>query len=307
MDIKPMNYLKNSNIAKVLLVALLGLMVTFAGCIGSSDDSTDKSDEKVVKLGLPPWPGATVKSEVVKEILESKGYTVELMKLDAGIVYAQMADGELDGTVAAWLPVTQAEYWKQYEDKLDKVNANLAKAGVGLAVPTYVYDSGIKSVADLKGNGEKFDGTIVGIEPGAGVVINTEKALTEYELTDFKLKTSSTPAMIAELDKSIKNKEFVVVTLWEPQSAFIKFNITMLEDPKNIYGGSEQVYTIVRKDFKDDNPEVYSFFQKFNISSETQSEWIYKYSDLNEDPSEIAKEWVKNNPEAVAEWTKDMN
>ncbi|MBP2201591.1 glycine betaine/proline transport system substrate-binding protein [Methanococcus voltae] len=306
MDIKPMNYLKSSNIAKVLIVALLGLMVTFAGCVGS-DDSTDKSDEKVVKLGLPPWPGATVKSEVVKEILESKGYTVELMKLDAGIVYAQMADGELDGTVAAWMPVTHAEYWKQYGDKLDKANANLDVACVGLAVPTYVYDSGIKSVADLKGNGEKFDGTIVGIEPGAGVVINTEKALKEYELIDFKLKTSSTPAMIAELDKAIKNEKFVVVTLWEPQSAFVKFNITMLEDPKKVYGGTEQVYTIVRQDFKDDNPEVYSFFQKFNISSATQSEWVYKYSDLNEDPSEIAKEWIKNNPEAVAEWTKDMN
>ncbi|MBA2846749.1 glycine betaine/proline transport system substrate-binding protein [Methanococcus maripaludis] len=287
-------------------IAILGLAVMFSGCV-QSPQSTDDTEKGTIKFGLPPWPGVTVKSNVVKVILEEQGYNVELNQLDAGITYAKLADGDLDVSLAGWLPTTHEEYWTQYGNQLEMVHVNVGKTALGLAVPTYTYEAGIQSITDLNGNEELFDGKIIGIEPGAGIMSNTEKAIDSYSLSGYELQSSSTPAMMAELARAINEDENIVVTVWEPHSVFFKFDIKMLDDPEKVYGDGDKVYTIARTDFKDDYPEVYEFFQKFEVDPSVQSEWIYKYSDEGMDPEEVAEEWVANNPELVANWTSHMN
>jgi glycine betaine/proline transport system substrate-binding protein len=117
-------------------IALLGLAVMFSGCV-QSPQSTDDTEKGTIKFGLPPWPGVTVKSNVVKVILEEQGYNVELNQLDAGITYAKLADGDLDVSLAGWLPTTHEEYWTQYGNQLEMVHVNVGKTALGLAVPTY--------------------------------------------------------------------------------------------------------------------------------------------------------------------------
>ncbi|ABO34982.1 Substrate-binding region of ABC-type glycine betaine transport system [Methanococcus maripaludis C5] len=287
-------------------IAILGLAVMFSGCVQSSE-STEDLEKGTIKFGLPPWPGVTVKSEVVKVILEEQGYNVELNQLDAGITYAKLAEGELDILLAGWLPTTHQDYWAQYGDQLEMVHVNIERTALGLAVPTYTYESGIQSITDLNGNEELFDARIVGIEPGAGIMSSTENAIETYGLEGYELQSSSTPAMMAELARAMNENENIIVTVWEPHSVFFKFNITMLDDPEKVYGDGDKVYTIARNDFKDDYPEVYEFFQKFEVDPSVQSGWIYEYSDEGKDPEEIAEEWVANNPELVAEWISHMN
>lgn len=102
-----------------------------------------------VTLGLPPWPGATVKSHVVKQLLEKIGYTVELEELDAGVLYTSLADQQLDATVAGWLPTTHEQYWNKYGDQLEIAGVNVTKTWLGLGVPEYVHED-IQSLSDLK-------------------------------------------------------------------------------------------------------------------------------------------------------------
>lgn len=279
-----------------ILALLLG-SVCLSGCISSDDEEKNN-----VKFGLPPWPGVTVKSEVVRIILEDAGYEVELNSLDAGVVYAQMAEGELDVCLAGWLPVTHEAYWDEYGDQLEKVNINIDTTWLGIAVPTYVYDSGVTSIYDLQEYASEFDNRIVGIEPGAGISNSAENAKDVYGLDDIEVLFSSTPSMMAEVDSLTEKGDWVAFTIWEPHSAFAMFDIQKLDDPEGIFGGGDVVYTIARNGFAEDFPEVYAFLQKFEVDPDVQSEWILQYSDLNRPADEVAQEWVDNNQELIDEW-----
>ncbi len=318
--------MKNKGIMLALLLTLFS-MVLVSGCLQETPNTEDNeaedgeteeqesenenSEEETTSLeplnfGLPPWPGVTVKTEVVKQVLESEGYEVESHALDAGIVYAQLAEGELDVLLAGWLPVTHKDYWAEHGDKLEQVNVNINETWLGIAVPTYTYDKGVTSIEDLCENAEMFDNRIVGIEPGAGISQSTKEAIDEYGL-DYTLATSSTPAMMAEVDAAIENDEDVAFTIWEPHSAFARFDIKKLDDPKEIYGGGDVVKTVVRDDFKDEYPKVYDFLKVFEVSPQTQSEWILEYSGNDRDPEDVAAEWIDENPEKVQEWKELLN
>ncbi|MBD3210133.1 glycine/betaine ABC transporter substrate-binding protein [Candidatus Micrarchaeota archaeon] len=271
------------------------------------EESEVSAPSEPIDFGLPPWPGVTVKTEVVRQILVSEGYKAESHELDAGIVYAQLAEGDLDVLLAGWLPVTHKDYWNKHGDKLEQVAVNVNETWLGVAVPTYTYEKNITSLEDLKGNGGMFGNRIVGIEPGAGISQSTLEAIDAYELSNYTLATSSTPAMMAEVDAAVDGNEDIAFTIWEPHSAFARFDIKKLEDPKQIYGGGDVVKTIARKDFKDDYPKVYDFLKEFEVSPQTQSEWILEYSDNGRDPSDIAAEWIADNPDKVDDWKESLN
>ncbi len=113
-----------------------------------TDTDADQGRSEL-SLGLPPWPGATVKSQVVKQILEEMGYTVDLRELDAGIVYTSLAERDIDATVAGWLPTTHRSYWEETGEQLEIAGVNVTQTWLGLAVPEYV-DESIQSLEDLK-------------------------------------------------------------------------------------------------------------------------------------------------------------
>lgn len=290
--------MKKKALASGIVLMLVATAVLLSGCINSGSDDDTKG---TVSFGLPPWPGVTVKTEVVKQVLEDWGYTVNTSTLDAGIVYAEMAKGNIDVLLAGWLPVTHQDYWTQYGDDIEQVHVNVDTTWLGLAVPSYVYDAGVTAVSDLNDYVSEFGGTIVGIEPGAGIMHNAERAIDLYDL-DYTLKSSSTPAMMAEVDSKIKSGEWVVFTIWEPHSAFARFDIQKLDEPEQIFGGGDVVYTITRTGFADDFPELQSFFEKFEVAPDTQSEWILLYSDEGMEPSDIAAQWIAENQDLVESW-----
>src|SRR5690625_7528331 len=107
-------------------------------------------------------------------------------------MYSIDTDGSADFNTTAWLPATHATYWEEYEDDLVRVNQTIDSAPLALTVPSYVEDG--NTMEDLKDNeefGESVDWEIVGIDPGAGIMQNTEEALDEYELDKWDLTTSS--------------------------------------------------------------------------------------------------------------------
>jgi len=288
-------------VAVCMCFAIVASTMLVSGCI-SSDDDSDTEKKGTVSFALPPWPGVTVKTEVVKQILEEKGYTIEKNTLDAGIVYAEMAEGNIDVLLAGWLPVTHQDYWALYGDSLEQVNINIPSTWLGIAVPTYVYEQGVTSIYDLETYADEFDNRIVGIEPGAGIMASTTTAIDVYGLDSITLQSSSTPAMMAEVDSSINDEEWIAFTIWEPHSAFARFDVQKLEDPEEVYGGGDVVYTIAREGFSEDFPEVYAFLQNFAVDPDDQSGWILRYSDEGVDPEVVASEWIEENRDLVDSW-----
>src|SRR5699024_9000909 len=112
--------------------------------------------------------------------------------------------------------------------------------------------------------GESVGWEIVGIDPGAGIMQNTEIALDEYGLDNWSVVQSSEAAMLTELRNAIKNEEPIIVPLWKPHWIFGVEDLKMLEDPQEIYGGEgDQIYTVARKDLEEDAPAAYRVLEQY--------------------------------------------
>ncbi|MBM7855754.1 glycine betaine/proline transport system substrate-binding protein [Desulfohalotomaculum tongense] len=274
--------------------------VALVGCAGGGGGAEDQAagQKGKVTLGYVQWDSEIASTHVVKEVLESKlGYEVEAVAVDAAPMWAGIAKGQFDAIVSAWLPGTHADYYAKVKDDVENLGPNLEGAKIGLVVPSYVE---INSIEELNSVKDKFDGQIVGIEPGAGIMKATEKAIKEYGL-DFELVDSSSAAMAASLKKAIDDQQWIAVTGWTPHWKFAKFDLKYLEDPKGVYGGKEHIATIVRKGLKEDNEELYKFLDSFKWTPEDMQAVMLKIEE-GMSPEKAAKEWVESNSDKVEKW-----
>lgn len=232
------------------------------------------------------------------KVFEEAGYEADLVAVDAGPLYQALADSDVDFTTTAWLPHTHEHYWEEYGDEIDYVNENInGAARIGLVVPAYVT---INSIEEMNGVADKFEGTIVGIEPGAGIMSRTEQAIEEYNL-NYALVASSSAGMAAELGSAIDDEEWVVVTGWSPHWKFGRWDLKFLEDPEGVYGDAEDVVTLARQGLKTDDPKAYGILTRFEWTSEDIASVMTDIADGMPE-EDAAEKWVNNNPETVDYW-----
>lgn len=103
---------------------------------------------KDFKLSYVAWDSEIASTHLVKHVLETKlGFKVTALQVEAGPMWTGVANGDVDATVAAWLPLTHADYWDKYKDQLEDLGANMEGVKTGLVVPSYMD---INSIEDLK-------------------------------------------------------------------------------------------------------------------------------------------------------------
>mgnify|MGYP003701935067 CR=1 FL=1 len=130
--------------------------------------------------------------------------------------------------------------------------------------------------------------TIIGIEPGAGIMAAADSAVNEYaNLSTWSLTASSTGAMVTSLEQALKNEDDIVVTAWMPHWMFAKYDLTLLEDPMGVFGDAEEIHTIVRKGLKEDQEDRQAVMVAI---SEGKT------------PRQSARDWIELNPDKVKEW-----
>ncbi|MGH3095186.1 MAG: glycine betaine ABC transporter substrate-binding protein [Streptosporangiales bacterium] len=298
----------------VAAVAVAGAMSLAMGACGGGTSNNSgggggggSSASKTVTIGYIPWDEDLAATEVWKQILEKKGYTVDTKQLDAGPLFNGVATGDLDMFFDVWLPTIHANYWKKYGDKVHDDGIWFHPADVGLAVPDYVK---LQSLSDLKGKASMFDGKITGIEASAGEMHALKsKVVPKYGLKQagYTVVPSSTPAMLAALQKAIGAHKPIVVTLWRPHWAFKKYKIHYLKDPKNAWGKPDKLHTITSKQFASSNKKVTGWLQNFKMTpdqlqsleaareaagkgKEAQAKATTKWMDQNKD---VWKAWLK--------------
>ena len=289
----------------ISLVAVLGTSV-LAGCGNNEANNTDggkdeTNEERGVNFGYVNWAEGVAMTNILKVILEEElDYKVNATMADAGVVFTSLADGDVDFFIEGWLPVTHQAYMDEYGDKLEKLGANYEGARIGTVVPSYVD---IDSLEELNAVKDKFEGRIIGIDAGAGVMKATEKAIEDYGL-EMELTTGSGPVMTAALSDAIDNEEWIAVTGWTPHWKFAKWDLKFLEDPKKVYGDSETLYTIAKKGIKEDESleDAVELIENFKMNDEQLGELMSAFEESNTGEEETAKMWVAENEELVKSW-----
>ncbi|MBO1909871.1 glycine/betaine ABC transporter [Microvirga sp. 3-52] len=151
--------------------------------------------------------------------------------------------------------------------------------------------------------GKSVDYKITGIDPGAGIMEATDRALVDYELDKWEVVSGSGAAMTAALQRAYDKEEPIIVTGWSPHWKFAKFELKYLEDPEGSFGGAEEIHTIGRLGLEEDSPEAYEILANFKWTEEDMAEVMVEIID-GEEPEVAAQNWLDKNEDKVASWTE---
>ncbi|MDH4572393.1 ABC transporter substrate-binding protein [Salinicola acroporae] len=282
-----------------LLAAALPLALLTAG--------SAQADLDEVRLGVSPWPGVTVKTEIAAQLLDAMGYRTEQKELAVGVILNGLANGQLDAYLGNWYPVQQ-EMTEPLLDsgRLAHAAANISNANSGLVVPSYVHEAGVDSVADLDRFKDRFDGKIQGIEAGTGINDAILEAIAEDKagLGDWQLQESSTAAMLAFAGQKIADHEWVTFVGWEPHWMNVNYDLYYLKDADDsgVADIVSTVWTLVPGDLEQQDANLYRFFSQYQVDIADQNDWVYQYSHEERPADEVASEWIRAHYDTVSQW-----
>ncbi|MDO9397177.1 MAG: glycine betaine ABC transporter substrate-binding protein [Herbiconiux sp.] len=276
--------------------------LALAGCSAGADaEPLENGDQAALTVAVfNGWPEGEAASYLWKHVLEQEGYQVDFEYADAGPVFAGLSTGDYDVAFDGWLPTTHQSYLEEYGDDLVDLGAWNDEASLTIAVNA---DAPIDSLEELAANADLFGNTLVGIEPGAGLTEQTEKAVIPgYGLEDMDFVTSSTPAMLAELTAATDAGENVAVTLWRPHWAYDEFALKDLADPQGALGSAESIHSIGSASFEQDFPALAEWVKGFRLDSDqlySLENAMFNSGAESSEYEQIVADWVAENQEYV--------
>ncbi|EWY42681.1 glycine/betaine ABC transporter substrate-binding protein [Skermanella stibiiresistens SB22] len=259
--------------------------------------------DKKINIGWTAWSDAEAVTKLAKKVLEDRmGYKVEMTMADIGIQYQGIATGKLDAMLMSWQPLTHKPYLDKVGKDLVDLGPMYTRAKLGWVVPAYIPESELKSIEDLKKPEVKkqLGSKIQGIDPGAGLMQASEKALKDYGLTDYQLISASDAAMLAGVERAERRKEWIVATSWSPHWMFAKSELRYLDDPKGSLGGLESVNKLVRKGFYQDQPEAFEFLGRMVLPLADVEAIMFEAQGSSYEKA--VDNYIAKNPERINYW-----
>lgn len=281
-----------SKLTRFMAAALVGVTMTSA-----------TAQAKEITIGWTAWSDAEAVTRITKQILEQKmGYQVKLQLLDIALQYSALAKGDIDMMEMAWLPKTHADYYAKVKNKVEDLGILYGGASLGWVVPDYVPKAKLSAIPDLKKKAvhDQLDGKIIGIDPGAGLMRLSKKAIKDYGLSNYTLVESSGAGMTAALKRAITRKKWIVVTGWRPHWMFGAYKLRYLKDPKKALGGAEQIHALARKGFKKADPKVAAFIGRIKFPLGMLEKVMYQAQQTSY--PKAAAQFIKDHPKMVNYW-----
>ncbi|MFG6178966.1 ABC transporter substrate-binding protein [Halomonas sp. THAF12] len=258
-----------------------------------------------IRFATPPWPGATVKTEVASQLLERLGYETSVKEASTAIILEGLVGGDIDVDMALWRPSQGAMLDPRLESgELVEVAQNIQGARFKLAVPGHVWNAGVHSMADLAEHAERFDHSFYGIEPGNVGNEIMQGAIDDntYGLGDWRVVASSVTGMLSQLEANNDGKRWTAFLGWEPHWMNVVYDVHYLEDPKGLWGDASTVSTIANADFLEREPNVATLLEQLVVPIEVQNAWVHEFSREERPLEAVAGDWLDDNPELIGEW-----
>lgn len=277
------------------------LLVVFAQVMLASCRSpvVEQAERTRIRINYTDWAESVALTHLAAMLLEERlGYEAVTKLAGVDTVFREIASGEADIFADAWLPYTHSFYIAEYGDYIEDLGPNYRKARTGLVVPEW---SDIVSIGDLK---DLYADPVYGIDTASGIMQNASRALEEYKLEN-ELLSLTDERMSERVENSLKRRDDIVFTGWEPHWLFYRHELRYLEDPLGVFPGEESIHTIARKGFSDQHPVAAIFFERMVLSENQINELLYEVR-LTRDPADGVRSWAGKNEFIVNQWLRGL-
>ncbi len=258
-----------------------------------------------VKLGDPGWSDIAVTNGIASFLLEGLGYQTQSQTLAVPIIYAGLQKGQLDVFLGNWMPAQQSNYDKFVASgEVDQLAQNLDGTEYTLAVPTYAYEAGVKTFADLDKHADKFGKKLYGIASGspANESIKQMIAAGEFGLGDWQLVESSEQAMLVQVGRAVKREQFVVFLGWTPHPMNVQYDMKYLRGGEKYFGDSGQVNTLARKGYAQQCPNAGKLLSNLKFTQEMENSIMDRVLSKQASNAQAIKDWLQANPQVLDAW-----
>jgi glycine betaine/proline transport system substrate-binding protein len=217
-----------------------------------------------LQLGYTNDSTSIITSNVVKAVLVEKlGTSVKMTAYPVDKLWGEVATGNVDVMVSAWLPQSHAALLKKYKGQIEILKPVTLGVTIGLVTPTYVT---INRLDQFNTKKSRFKNNIYCIKGHIGSIEMTKRAIAAYSLKKVKCVELTEQQLIKKIEDCSSKLEWIALGVWTPHIIFSQWKLKFLQDPKDVFSKDEQIVAISKPTFKKDERDAYAFLKKFYCS-----------------------------------------
>jgi glycine betaine/proline transport system substrate-binding protein len=306
----------------------LGLVAAVLAPVGAAAEA-ESADP--IKLTLHDWTGQLVTTRIMGEVLKKAGYNVEYVQADYLAQFAGLKTGDLHVAMEIWETTGR----EAMDEAVGSGSVeNLGETGMQ-AIEEWWYPSYMKEVCPglpdwnaLNDCAEAFSTAETapkGRYLGGPVTWGgfDEERVEALEL-DFEVVHAGTDAaLFAELESAVQRKAPVLLWVYAPHWAPVKFEGEWVEFPKYepacytdpAWGSNPDathdcgkprgpIWKVAWSGMKDKWPGAHEAVKAFNIANDEMGAMISKIDLDGAKLEDVVDEWLKANEARWSEWIK---
>jgi glycine betaine/proline transport system substrate-binding protein len=281
--------------------------IAAAGALGAAPSArtADAGTVRVAEIGLSFY---RVASAVLAETLERLGHRVEAEAGAHDEMFPRVADGAFDLLCAAWLPGAHAHLMATAADRLEELGTLYEDAALYWAVPAYVPEEAVRSIADLARPevAARMDRRIRSIGPSAGLSVRGLRAMELYGLAahGYSFEPGAPADWIAGFREAHDAGRWTVMPLWRPQWLNAAYALRPLEDPLGAYPPPDRCVLLGNRAAVARLPErTRRVLRRMSIGIDGVTAMDLEVGGRGRAPREAARAWMAANAARVDAWS----
>jgi glycine betaine/proline transport system substrate-binding protein len=290
------------------LTCMTWALTAAATVASSAAHAADPAVCRDVRFADVGWTDIAATTGLASTVFEGLGYHPSKTIASVPITFAGIKSKQIDVFLGYWAPTMDPIVTPFVKSGSIKVldTPNLTGAKYTLAVPDYVYNGGLKTFADIQKYADKLNGKIYGIEPGndGNAMIKKMIDSNEYGLGKFKMVESSEAGMLVEVNRAIREKQWIVFLGWEPHPMNVQMKIDYLAGGDDVFGpnyGEAKVFTATPPDYAARCPNAAKLVSNLKFTTSIENHVMVPIMNKT-DANQAALDWLKANPQVLNQW-----
>jgi len=257
-----------------------------------------------MRLGYTNDSTSIITTNLVKVVLVEKlGVSVKMTEYPVDQLWREVANGNVDAMVSAWLPQSHSSLLKKYKGQVEILKPVTLGIQIGLVTPTYVT---INRLDQFNTKASRFKKQIYCIKGHHGSIEMTKRAIAAYSLQKVKYVELTEPKMIKKIEDCASKMEWIALGVWSPHIIFSQCKLKFLNDTKEVFSKDEQIVAVSKTTLQKDARDAYAFLKKFYCSPKELQEIMNTVIKLNKSPYGAAKDYISKNPDQVKKWIQNV-